>query len=105
VMNDQRKVVYEQRNDIMDAEGVEDIVLDMRRETINAIVGEACPPNTYPEQWDIEALKVKCFDTLGVELPIEQWLTEDEVDPEMLEVRITEAADALIAEKAAELPA
>jgi preprotein translocase subunit SecA len=54
VMNDQRKVIYEQRADIMDAETVGDVVEDMRAETVNAIVGEACPPNTYPEQWDVE---------------------------------------------------
>ena len=55
VMNDQRKVIYEQRADIMDAETVGDVVRDMRAETVNAIVGEACPPNSYPEQWDIDA--------------------------------------------------
>ncbi|HIV78037.1 MAG TPA: preprotein translocase subunit SecA, partial [Candidatus Sphingomonas excrementigallinarum] len=51
VMNDQRKVIYEQRADIMDAETVGDVVADMRAETVNAIVGTACPPNSYPEQW------------------------------------------------------
>src|SRR3712207_9174974 len=57
VMNDQRKVIYEQRADIMDADTVGDVVEDMRAETVNAIVGEACPPNSYPEQWDIPHLK------------------------------------------------
>jgi len=49
VMNDQRKVIYEQRADIMDADAVADVVLDMRRDTINALVGDACPPGSYPE--------------------------------------------------------
>jgi preprotein translocase subunit SecA len=53
-MNDQRKVIYEQRADIMDADTVGDVVTDMRAETVNAIVGEACPPGSYPEQWDVE---------------------------------------------------
>src|ERR1043165_8297829 len=57
VMNDQRKVIYEQRADIMDAETVGDMVSDMRAETVNTIVGEAIPPNSYPEQWDIPGLK------------------------------------------------
>ncbi|HEX8533318.1 MAG TPA: preprotein translocase subunit SecA, partial [Allosphingosinicella sp.] len=57
VMNDQRKVIYEQRADIMDADTVGDVVEDMRAETVNTIVGEACPPNSYPEQWDIPLLK------------------------------------------------
>jgi preprotein translocase subunit SecA len=57
VMNDQRKVIYEQRSDIMDAETVDDVVVDMRHDTINAIVADACPPGTYPENWDLEQLK------------------------------------------------
>src|SRR5437764_13423580 len=59
VMNDQRKVIYEQRADIMDAEAVGDVVTDMRSETVNTLVGESCPPNTYPEQWDIPPLKAR----------------------------------------------
>jgi preprotein translocase subunit SecA len=98
-MNDQRKVIYEQRADIMDADTVDDVVIDMRAETANGIVGEACPPNSYPEQWDVEALKVKTFETLGFELPIEGWLAEDGLDPETLAERVLEHADALIAEK------
>ncbi len=54
VMNDQRKVIYEQRAEIMDSEAVDDVVVDMRHDTINAIVGTACPPGSYPEQWDID---------------------------------------------------
>jgi preprotein translocase subunit SecA len=53
VMNDQRKVIYEQRADIMDAETVGRRRRDMRAETVNAIVGDACPPGSYPEQWDV----------------------------------------------------
>ena len=61
VMNDQRKVVYEQRSDIMDAEAVGDVVVrHARTETVNVIVGEACPPNSYPEQWDIAGMKERC---------------------------------------------
>ncbi|QNA83995.1 preprotein translocase subunit SecA [Sphingomonas sp. So64.6b] len=103
VMNDQRKVVYEQRSDIMDAETVGDVVEDMRAETVNAIVGDACPPNSYPEQWNVEALKEKLADTLNLDLPIQDWLTEEAVDPEMIEERVREAADALIVQKASEL--
>jgi len=104
VMNDQRKVIYEQRSDIMDADTVDDVVVDMRAETVNAIVGEACPPNTYPEQWDIPALKAKVEDVLGLDLAIDDWLAEDEVDPEILEDRIRAAADAAIDAKSGEIP-
>ena len=57
VMNDQRKVIYEQRAEIMDAETVDDVVVDMRHDAINAMVGDACPPGSYPEQWDIDGLQ------------------------------------------------
>jgi preprotein translocase subunit SecA len=62
VMNDQRKVIYEQRADIMDADAVDEVVADMRNDTVNAIVGDACPPGSYPEQWDIEGLKARISD-------------------------------------------
>ncbi len=104
VMNDQRKVIYEQRADIMDADTVGHVVEDMRLETVNAIVGEACPPNSYPEQWNIEGLKTRLADTLNLDLPVDQWVKDEEaIDPEMLEERIRTAADAAVAEKAADL--
>ncbi|WP_332812205.1 preprotein translocase subunit SecA [Sphingomonas sp.] len=104
VMNDQRKVIYEQRADIMDAETVGDVVEDMRLETVNSIVGEACPPNSYPEQWDVALLKERIEDVFGLQPPIDAWLTEDAVEPELLVERIRELADAQMAEKAAILP-
>jgi len=103
VMNDQRKVIYEQRSDIMDAETVGEVVEDMRAETVNAIVGEACPPNSYPEQWDVEGMKAALLETLNVEAPIEDWLKEESIDPELVETRVREIADAAITEKAAQL--
>ncbi|UZK67142.1 preprotein translocase subunit SecA [Sphingomonas sp. M1-B02] len=104
VMNDQRKVIYEQRSDIMDADTVGEVVVDMRAETVNAIVGAACPPNSYPEQWDVEGLKQKVADTLNVEAPVDEWIAaEDGLEPEQVETRIQEAADALILAKSSEL--
>ncbi len=104
VMNDQRKVIYEQRADIMDAETVGDVVVDMRAETVNSIVGEFCPHNSYPEQWDVEGLKEKIAGTLNVEAPVDEWIrTEEAIEPEMVEERVRAAADALVEAKAAEL--
>jgi preprotein translocase subunit SecA len=103
VMNDQRKVIYEQRSDIMDAETVGDVVSDMRTETVNAIVGDACPPNSYPEQWNVAGMKEQLRDVLALEPPIDAWLEEEAIDPEIVEERVREAADALVADKAAEL--
>ena len=103
VMNDQRKVIYEQRADIMDADTVGDVVEDMRRETVNAIVGEACPPNSYPEQWNVGGMKERVVDVLGIDPPIDDWLHEEAIDPELVEERVRESADALVEEKAREL--
>jgi preprotein translocase subunit SecA len=101
VMNDQRKVIYEQRADIMDAETVDDVVLDMRHDTVNQIVGTACPPNSYPEQWDIAALKERVQDVLAIDPPIEDWLAEDGVGPDMIEERIAALSDAAVEAKRA----
>lgn len=103
VMNDQRKVIYEQRADIMDADAVGDVVTDMRAETVNVIVGGACPPNSYPEQWDIAGMKTGLAEILNLDVPIDEWLKEDAIDPEVVEERVREAADAMIAAKATEL--
>src|SRR5947209_4786069 len=103
VMNDQRKVVYEQRADIMDAETVGDVVADMRAEAVNAIVGEACPPNTYPEQWDLPLLKERLSQVFGIQPPIDDWLKEEAVDPEMIAERVQTVADDAMAAKLQEV--
>ncbi|MCH8684372.1 preprotein translocase subunit SecA [Pedomonas mirosovicensis] len=103
VMNDQRKVVYEQRRDIMESESVTDIVNDMRAETINMIIADACPPNTYPEQWNVEGLKAEVERIFGLALPIDAWVQEEAVDPVMLEERIAAAAAVQIQEKVAQV--
>jgi preprotein translocase subunit SecA len=93
VMNDQRKVIYEQRLDIMELEDVSDIVGDMRNETVNEMVGKACPPNSYPEQWKIDGLVEDTQRIFGLDLPVKSWLQEKAVDPENLEQRIRAATD------------
>ncbi len=101
VMNDQRKVIYEQRADIMDAEAVEDVVLDMRQDTVNAIVADACPPGTYPEQWNVPALAARVEEVLGLELPLDAWLAEDGLEPDAIEERIAAMAEEKMAAKLA----
>ncbi|WP_226700478.1 preprotein translocase subunit SecA [Qipengyuania gaetbuli] len=94
VMNDQRKVIYEQRAEIMDSEAVDDVVIDMRRDAVNAIVSENCPPGSYPEQWNIEGLKERVEEVFGLTFPYEEWLQEDQIEPELIEERIAAEADA-----------
>ena len=103
VMNDQRKVVYEQRADIMDAETVDDVVDDMRAETVNGLVGDACPPNSYPEQWDRAGLKQRTVDVMNLDLPVDEWMAEEGIDPEEIETRLRAAGEASIARKIADL--
>ena len=103
VMNDQRKVIYEQRSDIMDADGVGEMVEDMRAETVNTIVGDACPPNSYPEQWNVEGMKTSLAEVLNLAPPIDDWLKEEAIDPELVEERVRAMADASVKQKAADL--
>ncbi len=104
VMNDQRKVVYDQRADIMDSDAVGDVVTDMRHETVNALVGLHCPPNTYPEQWDIDALDAAVRETLGLDADVRDWVKEEAVDQEMFVDRLIAASDTMMADKAATVP-
>ena len=99
VMNDQRKVIYEQRADIMDAESVSDVILDMRAETAAALVLVNCPPGTYPEQWNVDGLKEGVEAVFGLEPPIDAWLQEEEVSPEILTERLQQLADDSMATK------
>lgn len=101
VMNDQRKVIYEQRGEIMESEKVDDVVLDMRNDTVNALISKACPMGSYPEQWDIEWLKEKVDEIFGLKPPIDTWMGEEEVEPELLEARIGNQAKELMEKKLA----
>ena len=99
VMNDQRKVIYEQRADIMDAESVSEVIADMRTETINSIVAVTCPEGTYPEQWNVEELKESIDAIFGLQPSIDDWLEEEAVDPEMVADRLHKLADDAMAAK------
>jgi preprotein translocase subunit SecA len=105
VMNDQRKVIYEQRGDIMDAESVDDIIVDMRAETVNGLVADHCPHGTYPEQWDVDGFKQRVDEVLGMKPPIDDWMKEEELDPVILEERLQKLADAQVEKKAKDVPA
>ncbi|HEX7753072.1 MAG TPA: preprotein translocase subunit SecA, partial [Novosphingobium sp.] len=102
VMNDQRKVIYEQRSDIMDAEAVDDVVVDMRHDMVNLIVADACPAGSYPEQWNLAQLQERAKDVLGIELPLDDWMREDGIEPDTIEERIAALADEHVAAKRAD---
>jgi preprotein translocase subunit SecA len=105
VMNDQRKVIYEQRADIMDAESVSETIVDMRAETASAIVAVSCPEGSYPEQWDVAGLKEAIDEVFGLQPPIDKWIEEEAVDPEMIAQRLQTLADEAMAAKLDQLDA
>jgi preprotein translocase subunit SecA len=102
VMNDQRTVIYEQRAEIMDSETVDDVVADMRRDAIGAVVAESCPPGSYPEQWDVAGLKERSQALIGIAAPIDEWMQEDALEPELIEERLIAIADEKMERKIAE---
>src|SRR5712692_6166154 len=101
VMNDQRKVVYEQRRDIMNARDVAATVADMRNDAVSAMVEASIPENSLPEQWDIPALHAECLRLLALDLPLAEWAQEEGIDGDTIEERIIAAADRHMAERTA----
>jgi preprotein translocase subunit SecA len=104
VMNDQRKAIYEQRREIMAANNVYDTVLTMRDDVIGAMVKNAIPPNSYPEQWDLPGLKQRLQETLSLDLPIEVWGKEENIAEAEIEARVKKAAEDRYAAKMESLP-
>jgi preprotein translocase subunit SecA len=102
VMNDQRKVVFGQRRDIMGAEDIAEVAKDMRDQVIEDMIDTYMPPKTYADQWDVEGLKEATQKVLGIDLPIETWASEDGVDQEVATERLEKAADEYMASKAAQ---
>jgi preprotein translocase subunit SecA len=103
VMNDQRKIIYEQRSDIMDQATVDDVTDEMRGETVSALVGDACPVGSYPEQWDGETLSTRVTDVFGFALPVVEWIGEEGIEPATLAERIKTDADAQMATRIEEV--
>src|ERR1700722_16655235 len=101
VMNDQRKVVYEQRREIMNARDVASTITDMRNETIEEMVALAIPENSLAEQWDTPALHAECLRLLALDLPLAEWAKEEGITGDEVRERITAAADRKMAEKSA----
>ena len=101
VMNDQRKVIYEQRLELMDAEEVSETVVDMRQSVIADMVREHIPEKAYAEQWDADGLKENMEEVFGLDLPVADWAKEEGIADEEIEVRLNDATDRRMAEKAA----
>ena len=100
VMNDQRKVVFEQRLELMDGENLSDTVAEMRQEVIDDMVTRHIPEKAYAEQWDVAGLKEAVRTNLNLELPVDEWAAEEGIDDEVIRERLIEAADKAASERA-----
>ncbi|MGF1560855.1 MAG: preprotein translocase subunit SecA [Geminicoccaceae bacterium] len=100
VMNDQRKVIYEQRLELINAENVADTIQDMRNQVIEDHVRACIPEKAYPEEWDTEKLNKECQRLLGLDLPIADWANEEGIAEPEIEERIKDAANRKMAKKA-----
>jgi preprotein translocase subunit SecA len=102
VMNDQRKVIFDQRIDLMKDETVAETIADMRHTVVDELVAKHVPENAYPEQWDTPGLKEELNRVLGLDLPVDEWAKEEGIADEELLSRIERRADEHMASKVAQ---
>ncbi|WP_299349006.1 preprotein translocase subunit SecA [uncultured Shimia sp.] len=100
VMNDQRKVIFGQRRDIMEAEDLSNIAQEMRHEVVADLVDQHMPPKTYADQWDTEGLHTACIEQLGIDVPVIDWAQEEGVDDDDILERLENSVDEMMAQKA-----
>ncbi|WP_422368754.1 preprotein translocase subunit SecA [Pelagibius sp.] len=101
VMNDQRKVVFEQRKDLMRAEDVRETVAEMREEVIESMVERCIPANAYSEQWQIDSLHEEALRLFGLDLPVHDWAKEEGIADQEIRERITGGVNQKMAAKSA----
>ncbi|MBY6155143.1 preprotein translocase subunit SecA [Vannielia litorea] len=102
VMNDQRKVIFKQRREIMESQDLSEIVSDMRHEVVDELVDEYMPPKTYADQWEAEKLYAALIEKLNIDVPVIDWAQEEGVDQDEIAERIEKASDEMMASKAAQ---
>ena len=102
VANDQRKAIYEKRNELMESEDITDSITGIREQVLESVFHQYVPPETVAEQWDIPGLTKNLAAELNLDLPLQQWLDEDErLDAEGLLKKMLDAANAQYQEKVA----
>jgi preprotein translocase subunit SecA len=100
VMNDQRKVIFGQRRDIMEAADLQEITADMREQVIDDLIDQFMPPKTYADQWDTQGFQAAVVEQLNLNEPVAAWCEEEGVDDEVIRERLIEASDSMMAQKA-----
>ena len=103
VMNDQRKAIFEQRIDFMNAADVSDVIKDMRGQAVEDLVERHIPPKAYADQWDVEGLNEAVTKYFALQLPIAEWAAEEGIADEEIRDRLMAEADKTYAEKAADI--
>ncbi len=99
VMNDQRKVIFDQRVEWMQDDTVGEVVADMRHNVIDDLVAKHVPENAYPEQWDVAGLREELKRVLGLDLPVDEWAKEEGIADEEIFSRVERRADEHMAAK------
>lgn len=99
VMNDQRKIIYEQRRELMTEEDARELIQEMRCDVADNIVKVHIPENALAEQWDLKGLHAACLRIFGLDLPIEDWAQEEGIAESELYTRILKAAEDQAAQK------
>ncbi len=102
VMNDQRKVIFDQRVEWMQDDVVAEVVADMRHNAIDDLVDKHIPENAYPEQWDTPGLREEIQRILGIDLPVDEWAKEEGIADEEIFDRVERRTDEHMAGKAAQ---
>ena len=102
VMNDQRKVIFDQRREVMGADDIAEVTADMRHQVIEDLVDTYMPPKSYADQWEVDDMLTAVRETLGIDPPLADWASEDGVDQEVIRERLEETADQYMAAKAAQ---
>ncbi len=100
VMNDQRKVIFGQRREIMEAEDLAEITQDMRYQVIDDLVTQFMPPKSYADQWNTEGLQAALFESVGLEAPVVDWAAEEGVDDDIIREKLEDFGDKFMAKKA-----
>ncbi|WP_292287106.1 preprotein translocase subunit SecA [Marivita sp.] len=99
VMNDQRKVIFSQRREIMEAQDLAEITQDMRHQVIDDLVHTHIPPKSYADQWDTQGLQEQVKELAGVDAPVVAWGDEEGVDADVIRERLEDASDTMMTEK------
>jgi preprotein translocase subunit SecA len=105
VANDQRKVIYQQRNELLESTDISDTLRSMREGVVESLMTQYIPPESVEEQWDVASLEKALAAELTLELPVRKWLSDEEnLDEQQMRQRVIEAAHKLYGDKIAQFP-